>query len=597
MYCPKCCQEYPGKFCPECGTKLIEKPVPAGGVNLNFGDANAISGGMHLNDSHNIHNEDNSVHNITNTTSTVTNITQVAAQKTEMEILQEKKGIYLNECKRAYEDNVLEQSEVVALEECRIKLGLDKGAADAILESVRMLSERNARKTELNPIARTKLKILTENIQKNDVNALMGQIDSLEVLANRFNHDELARKYYLVLAALKSEKCIAQYENSKTDSYWNSFWSYIAYIKSGRISEAEDTLASLDRFTSYPVDNMTVLGTGGAIMMGDTSTAKELLSAITGEYTPALQHFVDSIYLILDPETAKEMGADESVCAFYLVNFFGKNDSNDKTENGDQKRIDEESMSSQEMYDIGVSFYDGKDGKTQDYVEAVRWFTKAAEQGYGEAQLKLGLCYKSGTGVEKDYVEAVNWLRKAADQGINAAIMYLGSCYVIGQGVSVDLDEAVRWLKKFKYNKDESKVDQLYKILCGVIAERWYNLGREYYYGEDGKQQDDAEAVKWFQKSVGFWPTRECLNFLGFCYSNGKGVDKDAAEALKLFRIAAEPGPNWVNGLSAAQFNMGLQYEYGEGVPKDIDEALRWYKKAAEGGDSDAKEKLKKYGK
>ena len=27
MYCPECKQEYEGKFCPECGTKLIERVV------------------------------------------------------------------------------------------------------------------------------------------------------------------------------------------------------------------------------------------------------------------------------------------------------------------------------------------------------------------------------------------------------------------------------------------------------------------------------------------------------------------------------------------------------------------------------------------
>ena len=96
MYCPKCKREYDGKFCPECGAKLIEKPVPQGGFNLNLGDDNAIMGGLHMTDSHNVHNEDKSVHNITNTTSTVNNITQVSAQKTEREILQEHKTQFLN---------------------------------------------------------------------------------------------------------------------------------------------------------------------------------------------------------------------------------------------------------------------------------------------------------------------------------------------------------------------------------------------------------------------------------------------------------------------------------------------------------------------
>lgn len=336
MYCPNCKEEYEGKFCPECGTKLIEKPVASGAALNLSGDANAISGGIHMADSHNVHNEDRSVHNITNTTSTVNNITQ--AQKTEMELLQERKAIYLTECKRAYEDNVLEHSEIVLLEECRIKLGLDKATADAILNTVRIMSERNARKSDLNPIARTKLKILTDKLQKNEVKALMDQIDSLEPLVRRFDHDELSRKYYLVLAALKPEKCIEQKERTRTDTYWEAFWCYLAYIKAGRLIDAEETLASLDHFSSYPEDNMTVLAAAGALMMGHTDEAKEYLDAAMGEYTPALQRFVDSLYLLLAPDMAKEMGADGNTCAFYLVNFFGQKDPKAKAEEEQEKK-------------------------------------------------------------------------------------------------------------------------------------------------------------------------------------------------------------------------------------------------------------------
>ena len=331
MYCPNCKQEYDGKFCPECGTKLIEKPATSG-VSLNLGDANAVSGGLHVSDSHAVHNEDKSVHNITNTTSTVNNITQVSAQKTELELLQERKTQFLNACKRAYEDNVLEQREVVELEELRIKMGLDKTTAANILESVRVMSERNARKSDLNPIARTKLKILTEKLQKNEVKALMNQIDSLEPLVRRFDHDELSRKYYLVLSALKPEKCIEQKERTQTDTYWEAFWCYIAYIKAGRLIDAEETLATLDHFSNYPEDNMTVLAAAGALMMGHADEAKEYLDAATGEYTPALQRFVDSLNLLLVPQKAKKTGADENTCAFYLVNFFGQKDPKAKAE-------------------------------------------------------------------------------------------------------------------------------------------------------------------------------------------------------------------------------------------------------------------------
>lgn len=332
MYCPNCKKEYDGRFCPECGRPLIELPDCQGNFNLNLGDANAISGGIHLADSHNIHNEDKSVHNITNNTSTITNITQVSAQKTELELLQEHKVLFLNACKRAYEDNVLEPSEAIELEELRIKIGLDRATADGILKSVKELSDRNTRKSDLNQIAKTKLRILTDNLQKNDVTALMNQIDSLEPLVRRFDHDELSRKYYLVLAALNPQKCIEEKERTQTDSYWETFWCYLAYIKAGCLGEAEDTLANLDHFSRYPEDNMTILAAAGALMMGHTEEAKEYLDATTGEYTPALQRFVDSLNLLLTPAMAKETGADENHCAFYLINFFGQKNPRAKAE-------------------------------------------------------------------------------------------------------------------------------------------------------------------------------------------------------------------------------------------------------------------------
>lgn len=49
----------------------------------------------------------------------------------------------------------------------------------------------------------------------------------------------------------------------------------------------------------------------------------------------------------------------------------------------------------------------------RDEVMAMKWYRKAAEQGYVDAQYMLGLCYC----VKQDKPEAVKWLQKAAKQG------------------------------------------------------------------------------------------------------------------------------------------------------------------------------------
>jgi Sel1 repeat len=48
-----------------------------------------------------------------------------------------------------------------------------------------------------------------------------------------------------------------------------------------------------------------------------------------------------------------------------------------------------------------------------DHAGATKWYHKAAEQGYPDAQYSLGVCYCSGEGVMKDYVEAYAYFNLA----------------------------------------------------------------------------------------------------------------------------------------------------------------------------------------
>ena len=77
---------------------------------------------------------------------------------------------------------------------------------------------------------------------------------------------------------------------------------------------------------------------------------------------------------------------------------------------------------------------------------------------------------------------------------------------------------------------------------------------------------------------------------LGCFYRDGRGVSRDAAEAVKWYRKAAE------NGNSAAQYNLGLIYKNGNGAAKDQAEARKWFQKAADQGDERAKKQLQNLG-
>ncbi|KAF9334261.1 hypothetical protein BGZ91_010922, partial [Linnemannia elongata] len=54
---------------------------------------------------------------------------------------------------------------------------------------------------------------------------------------------------------------------------------------------------------------------------------------------------------------------------------------------------------------LGLMYAQGN-GVEQSDIEAVKWFTKAAEQGEAVAQSNLGSMYKQGRGVEQSIVEA-----------------------------------------------------------------------------------------------------------------------------------------------------------------------------------------------
>jgi TPR repeat protein len=62
-------------------------------------------------------------------------------------------------------------------------------------------------------------------------------------------------------------------------------------------------------------------------------------------------------------------------------------------------------------------FLDEGRGVAKNPAEAVRWYRKAAEQGFAMAQFNLATMYAEGVGVAKDEAEAMRWYRKAAEQG------------------------------------------------------------------------------------------------------------------------------------------------------------------------------------
>lgn len=174
---------------------------------------------------------------------------------------------------------------------------------------------------------------------------------------------------------------------------------------------------------------------------------------------------------------------------------------------------------------LGEAYYDGK-GVTENLPEAVKWFTRAAEQENAKAEYNLGNCYYYGYGVYQNYGEAEKWYTKAAEQG---------------------------------------------------CAEAQNSLG--YYY--EINDLNPKKAVKWYTKAAEQGLPRAQCN-LGVCYENGNGVEKNLEEAVKLYTKAAN------QGYARAQYYLALSYDNGKGVAKNDSEAMKWYLKAVKNNSPEA---------
>ena len=88
------------------------------------------------------------------------------------------------------------------------------------------------------------------------------------------------------------------------------------------------------------------------------------------------------------------------------------------------------------------TLYEGGMGGQPNYVEAIRWYTLAAEQGDAAAQVRLGgMAARAGR-----HAEAVDWFQEAANQGDADGQMNLGIAMASGMAGPVDKVTAYMWL-------------------------------------------------------------------------------------------------------------------------------------------------------
>ncbi|MFA5381381.1 MAG: tetratricopeptide repeat protein [Candidatus Izemoplasmatales bacterium] len=153
--------------------------------------------------------------------------------------------------------------------------------------------------------------------------------------------------------------------------------------------------------------------------------------------------------------------------------------------------------------------------------EAFKWISKAANQGYVIAQLKLGDMYDWGIGINEDEEEAVKWYKIAASQKNTLALRRLASYYN-------QLDDDI-----------SRKIEMLQKAVELGDYHAAYVIGNT--YESDSQIEGHFEkAFQWYMLSAEQYNYYESQIELGDIYAEGKGKKRDINLAIKWYKKAIE---------------------------------------------------------
>lgn len=137
------------------------------------------------------------------------------------------------------------------------------------------------------------------------------------------------------------------------------------------------------------------------------------------------------------------------------------------------------------QYALGKLYRDGG-AVEKDILQAVIWFSTAAEKGSSYAAYALGKLYLAGEDVPKDMEKALRWLQRSAELGNGYAQYQLGKLFLTGEDVPKDIGKAVEYLTASA--QQGSQYAQ-------------YRLGRLYLLGDEVERDEEA-AVHWFTESA-----------------------------------------------------------------------------------------------
>ncbi|MDP2216973.1 MAG: tetratricopeptide repeat protein [Methanolobus sp.] len=233
-----------------------------------------------------------------------------------------------------------------------------------------------------------------------------------------------------------------------------------------------------------------------------------------------------------------------------------------------------------------------------DYIEAAKWYERAAENGHPELYFRLALIYEVEL-LEGGIDNVIKFLELAGQNGYPDAYYRLGLYYFVGVDISRDFEKAVEYFKAggnkgsahswmilgnihffgFDTPRNTELALSYYELAAnlGFLA-AWRMLGRMYFWGIDVKQ-DIPKAITYKSKSYIDKRIKVDTSF-------SDGTDY----LFQRFFI------DWFNSsLNDDSLIDYLSIGKAYGLNNDVSNMQKYYLKAADAGDLEAYENLGRY--
>lgn len=607
--CPNCKEVFDDEefICGSCGMNLVEmteKPNPT----LNLGDANAISGGVSINQSKNITSHDTHYHSTT--------VHERSKSESELKLDAN------NQLRAKAEEIMAERGRIdsVAMSQLRplaLQLGIDEETFKTIIKDVR--SNRNGGASGLSAANARYLQQAQQAVQTNDMDALSNLTPRLEAMAAICQDDNVQYLYYLTLSLFYPLKSMEVYERQADENYWRTFWAIISYIRTGKNAEATSTLALFDplRYEKSEEDQ-NLLEAYFNIMKEDKDGAQEFLDEILGETSEQVKPLLRAVESTLYEEDAESLEV-----RFYMERVLTKSDvvikfqknAEPLTQKEEPSQKDSKTEMNQKTLPVPSEAQTINKSKEADelYTKAcsasdakrVMLLQKAADAGSLEAMFDLADCYADGDGVTKNIALAVKWVTKAADAGYAKAQLALGGMYLTGDAES-GTDQNYSLSEKYLLmaaQKDNALAQGLLSILYIGMEEYekallWArkgaqlgdgnalnSLGRIYNEGL-GVDVDHKKGLKWFEDAAKAGDA-DSQNICGNIYHDADFVEHDPEKSFNYYQMAAAQGHGY------GMWNLGTCYMDGDGTAKNLALGEEWIRKAADAGIEEAIDAVK----